>query len=146
MESFLSRGIITSQNQQQNMKMINFSNIPDNIRVNYAEIVLKSRLTECLEVLSKAVFDSYKIKLDLINIVDNIARNINLSNFINMPSDDNYIGIFGNMIYNELYRMIIYLRTLYDSIHYDDILISIDKVKIGISQDILYILGKIANK
>ena len=144
MESYLSRGSSnTPLYQQKKEKPINFSNIPNDIRLNYAEIALKARLTECLQVLSKDVFDKYTIKLDLINIVDNISRNINLNNFINMPIDDNYIGIFGNMIYNELYRMIIYLRTLYDKVLYDNILQNINNEQVNIAQDILYILGKI---
>lgn len=143
MESRLVRGTQAVYNNQSKPNRVDFYNVTEEIRVNYAEVILKARLTECLEQLSRMVYDKHEKKLDLINIVDNIVKNINIQNFVNILADANYINIFSDMIYNEMYRMIVYMRTLYSEVDYNGILLFIDNERDNISRNILSILGKL---
>lgn len=143
MDTVIVRGGKGTMVPHQPQKPIDFSNLSDEIRVNYAEIALKSRLTEELQTLSKTISEECNTKLDLINIVDNISSKIILSNFINIPMTDNNISVLGNMIFNEINRMIVYLKTLYQiKDGYDAILLRINGNKTDIASSIIYVLGK----
>ena len=98
-ETILVRGRREQPNPGQS---ISFVNISDGVRLNYAEIALKSKLTEYLRDVSMAVYTKYEVKLDLINIVDNIVKQIKLEHFLNISINTNHIFILSNMIYNEI--------------------------------------------
>lgn len=122
---------------------IDFRLVDIKVKLNYCNIVLKTLLTEKILGLglNKELFDKYKTNIDLINMVDNIEKDIDLSLFIG-KNDKEHRMCLDNMIYNSINRAVLYLKTLYPEIDIVKFMNEFNVSKNDISINILKILSE----
>ena len=139
-EAVITRGRRQENFNRPETETIDFRNVSVDVRIAYCNVLLKSMLTEKLVELTNIIYDKYNQKLDLINMVDNICKEIDLSLFVNSNNKD-YRICLDNMIYNSVIRAIVYSQTIFPEADLSNFIKRFNINKNEISVNILRILS-----
>lgn len=120
---------------------IDVDKLPVEIKDSFAKTELRSGLTRELQPLVDYFKNTKNVILDIINITDSIADNVEINKFVGLEYSETLYHTLGSMIRSEITRTCGYLRNKYgDDTFYDRFLNSLNTATLASS--ILMIICK----